>query len=185
MREEANCAVFPLTAYAPMDEAGWEKLFTTYQSYGINAVRFHSWCPPDAAFRVADRLGMYLQPELSSWDAGSMFDGEVEKNYYSREAKAIVKEYANHPSFVMLTFGNEPHFASGGYEFADQLIQELKVQDSTRLYSFASNSDYGGTKPTANSDFFTGQVYNGTSLRGIYSGMSGFINPSYPSSTVN
>ena len=46
----------------------------------------------------------------------------------------------------MLTFGNELHFASGGYEYADQLIQELKAQDSTRLYSFASNSDYGGTK---------------------------------------
>ena len=34
-------------------------------------------------------------------------------------------------------------------------------------------------------NFFTGQVYNGTSMQGIYSGMSGFINQSYPSSTVN
>lgn len=185
LRSEANCAVFPLTAYAPMDEAGWEKLFSTYQSYGINAVRFHSWCPPDAAFRVADRKGMYLQPELSCWDAGSMFGDANEKEYYAKEAKAIVKEYANHPSFVMFTFGNELHFASGGYEYADQLIQELKAQDSTRLYSFASNGDYGSTKPTENSDFFTGQVYNGTSMRGIFAGMSGFINQTHPASVAN
>lgn len=185
LRNEANCAVFPLTAYAPMDEAGWEHLFASYQSYGINSVRFHSWCPPDAAFRVADRMGMFLQPELSSWDAGSMFDGEIENNYYDKEAKAIVKEYANHPSFVMFTFGNELVFAGGGYEHADGLIQELKEQDSTRLYSFASNAGYGGTAPTANSDFFTGQVYRGTTMRGIYAGMSGFINNSRPATVVN
>uniref|UniRef100_UPI0031BA09C9 discoidin domain-containing protein n=6 Tax=Ligaoa zhengdingensis TaxID=2763658 RepID=UPI0031BA09C9 len=185
LRSEANCAVFPLTAYAPMDEAGWEKLFSTYQSFGINAVRFHSWCPPEAAFAVADRMGLFLQPELSCWDAGSMFDGPVEKDYYTKEAKAIVKEYANHPSFVMLTFGNELVFAGGGYEFADQLLAQLKEQDATRLYSFASNAGYGGTAPTAHSEFFTGQVYRGTSMRGIYAGMSGFINQQYPSTTVN
>lgn len=185
LRNEANCAVFPLTAYAPMDEVSWEKLFTTYQSYGLNSVRFHSWCPPDAAFRVADRMGMFLQPELSCWDPSNMFGDEVEKVYYMEEAKAIVREYANHPSFVMFTFGNELHFAGGGYEYADKLIQELKKQDSTRLYSFASNSDYGGTVPTDNSDFFTGQVYRGTTMRGIYAGMSGFINQSRPATVVN
>lgn len=185
LRNEANCAVFPLTAYAPMDDAGWEKLFASYQSFGINSVRFHSWCPPDAAFRVADRMGMYLQPELSSWDPGSMFGDDTEKEYFTKEAHAIIKEYANHPSFVMFTFGNELHFAGGGYEYADALIGQLKEADSTRLYSFASNSDYGSTKPTSNSDFFTGQVYNGTSMRGIYAGMSGFINQTRPASTAN
>lgn len=185
LRNEANCAVFPLTAYAPMDDAGWEKLFSTYQSYGLNSVRFHSWCPPEAAFRTADRMGMFLQPELSCWDPGSMFGDANEIDYYTREARAIVREYANHPSFVMFTFGNELHFAGGGYEYADKLIQELKAQDSTRLYAFSSNGDYGGTAPTPNSDFFTGQTYRGTTMRGIYAGMSGFINQSRPAAVTN
>lgn len=27
----------------------------------MNYLRFHSYCPPDAAFRVADKMGFYLQ----------------------------------------------------------------------------------------------------------------------------
>ncbi|MFD2114348.1 S-layer homology domain-containing protein [Paenibacillus yanchengensis] len=185
LRNESNTAVFPLTAYAPMDEAGWEKLFSTYQSFGLNSVRFHSWTPPKAAFDVADRLGMFLQPELSSWNPNNMMASQQERDYYSKEAKAIMKEYANHPSFVMLAFGNELHFTNGGYEFADKLIGELKDIDNTRLYSFASNGTYGWTAPTLNSDFFTGQVYFNEPLRGIFAGMSGFINQSRPATTVN
>lgn len=185
LRSEANCAVFPLTAYAPMDEASWEKLFQTYQSYGLNSVRFHSWCPPEAAFDAADKLGMYLFPELSSWDAGSMFGDDVEKDYFSREAMALIKEYASHPSFVGLSFGNELAFSSDGAAFANQLLGELKAQDPTRLYAGFSNGAYGGYSPMENADFFTGQTYLGIEMRGIYSGMGGFINDERPSTTVN
>jgi len=183
LRCEANCAVFPLTGYAPMEEEAWEKLFSTYRSYGINTVRFHSWCPPKAAFVVADRMGMYLQPELSCWDHLNMFGDEIEKVYYRKEALAIMKTYGNHPSFVMFSLGNELHFSD--LDFADKLLVELKDYDSSRLYSFASNGYYGNMPPSPNSDFYTAQSYLRSPLRGMYSGMRGFVNDRRPGSYIN
>jgi beta-galactosidase/beta-glucuronidase len=67
LRGTVECCIFPETAHPPMDEAKWEKVFSTARSYGLNHFRFHSWCPPEAAFRVADRYGFYLQVELPNW----------------------------------------------------------------------------------------------------------------------
>lgn len=64
LRGKVDSALFPLTGYAPMDTHEWERLFGIALSYGINHYRFHSWCPPEAAFRAADELGVYLQVEL-------------------------------------------------------------------------------------------------------------------------
>ena len=54
---------FPLTGYPPTDVAYWKKIFQTNKDWGINHIRFHSFCPPEAAFQAADELGIYLQPE--------------------------------------------------------------------------------------------------------------------------
>ena len=54
---------FPLTGYPETDVAYWKKLFELHRSWGLNHMRFHSWCPPEAAFVAADMLGFYLQPE--------------------------------------------------------------------------------------------------------------------------
>ena len=61
-----NCD-FPLTGYAPMDVASWERVFRICRNYGLNHMRFHSFCPPEAAFIAADLVGFYLQPEGPSW----------------------------------------------------------------------------------------------------------------------
>lgn len=61
-----NCD-FPLTGYAPMDVESWERVFRICRSYGLNHMRFHSFCPPEAAFIAADLVGFYLQPEGPSW----------------------------------------------------------------------------------------------------------------------
>ena len=63
-RLNINNAGFPLTGYPPMNEAYWEKIFRLYKSYGFNGMRCHSWCPPEAAFDAADKLGMYIEAEL-------------------------------------------------------------------------------------------------------------------------
>ncbi len=61
-----NC-VFPKTGYPPTDVASWERVFTICKNYGLNHMRFHSWCPPEAAFEAADKLGFYLDVEGPSW----------------------------------------------------------------------------------------------------------------------
>ena len=42
------------------------------REYGLNHMRFHSWCPPEAAFEAADRLGIYIQAEANIWVDGWM-----------------------------------------------------------------------------------------------------------------
>ncbi len=54
-----NCD-FPLTGYAPMDVASWERVFRICRSYGLNHMRFHSYCPPEAAFIAADPCRLFI-----------------------------------------------------------------------------------------------------------------------------
>ena len=63
LRGTLECAVFPLTGYPPTDVAAWQRIYRIIKSYGLNFMRFHSWCPPEAAFAAADVEGVMLQVE--------------------------------------------------------------------------------------------------------------------------
>lgn len=63
LRGTLECAVFPLTGYPPTDPAGWQRIYRIMKSYGLNFIRFHSWCPPEAAFDAADLEGIMVQAE--------------------------------------------------------------------------------------------------------------------------
>ena len=155
LRGEANCAAFPETGYIPMDVEVWKEIISRYQAYGVNCLRFHSHCPPEAAFIAADALGMLMQPELSHWNPNDAFASEEAKSYYETELMQILRQLANHPSFVMLTFGNELHADAAGHAFMDHLLKKTKDHDSTRLYANGSNSHYGAYGPDPHSDFYT------------------------------
>ncbi len=136
LRGTLECAIFPLTGYPPTENAGWVKVFSAVKAHGLNHVRFHSWCPPDAAFRVADSMGVYLQIECSSWanSTTKLGSGEPIDQYIWDESKRIVKAYGNHPSFVMMAYGNEP----GGpkySEFLTEFVSYWKKTDMRRVYT--------------------------------------------------
>lgn len=139
LRGTLECAIFPKTGYPPTKVEGWEKVFSAVQAHGLNHVRFHSWCPPKAAFDAADKMGVYLQVECSSWANQStrLGSGEPIDKYIWDESKRIVKEYGNHPSFVMLAYGNEP--SGPKYkEFLSEFVSYWKENDSRRLYTSAA-----------------------------------------------
>jgi len=182
IRSETNCAVFPETGYAPMDEESWDKLFDTYLEYGINYVRFHSWCPPDAAFRSADKKGLYIQPELCEWTFHT-FEDLNEYDYYMREAKAIVDFYGNHPSFVALTWGNE--LRSQNRKRMGELCHIMRDYDDTRLYAEGSNAWYGQEGINEDSDFVLAQGNYDDAWRGTFAGNRGFINDKAPAKNMN
>jgi len=185
LRGEANCAEFPETGYPPMDEAAWRHILETYQSYGVNCMRFHSHCPPEAAFTVADRMGIMMQPELSHWDFTDAFGSEESYACYRTELTQVLKMLANHPSFVMLTFGNELAAGEKGHRRMDALLELAREIDGTRLYANGSNPHYGQLGCDPQSDFFTGNRYCGQLLRGTDPGMRGHINERYPSAAEN
>lgn len=132
LRGTLNCCIYPLSGTPPLDEAGWEKEFQVCKDWGLNHVRFHSWCPPDAAFRVADRLGIYLHVELPVWAHGR---GKEVDEFMRAEAERILKAYGNHPSFCMLACGNE---LDNGYEFLNELMRDMKEADPRHLYTNCS-----------------------------------------------
>ncbi len=180
LRCEANCGEFPETGYSPMSVEEWRTILETYKSYGINCVRFHSHCPPEAAFAAADEMGMLMQPELSHWNPVDAFESEESFSYYEAELKEILWMLANHPSFVMLTFGNELHAFEKGHERMNELLKKAREKDSTRLYANGSNVHYGNKGCDGESDFYTSSNYYEEELRGTFAGMKGYINHSYP-----
>lgn len=122
---------FPLTGYPPTDVAYWKKIFQINKDWGINHVRFHSFCPPEAAFQAADEIGIYLQPEPGMWNVVSPAT-PMEKMLYE-ETERMIKAYGNHPSFVLLSPSNEP---KGRWkESFDKWIAFYRQKDSRFLYT--------------------------------------------------
>ncbi len=185
LRGEANCAVYPETGYCPMSVEEWTEILTTYKSYGINFVRFHSHCPPEAAFAAADRMGILMQPELSHWNPKDAFETEESLACYTAELTGILRMLANHPSFVMLTLGNELHASEKGHDRMRKLLEMARRTDSTRLYANGSNVHYGQIGCDENSDFYTASSYYEHALRATFANMDGYLDRKYPGAAEN
>lgn len=145
LRGTLECCVFPFTGYPAMDKAYWTKIYNQCKAYGLNHVRFHSWCPPEAAFEAADSMGIYLQVECAGWT--TVGDGKKTDKWFKEESDRILKEYGNHPSFCLMAYGNEP---GGGNQaqYLSGLIDYWKSKDLRRVYTsaggwpYVENADY-------------------------------------------
>ena len=181
LRSEANCAVFPEEGHPPMEVERWRDILAVYRGYGVNCMRFHSHVPPEAAFIAADEMGMLMQPELSHWNPETAFESEESYAYYAAELRQTLRCLANHPSFVMMTFGNELACGSLGHQRMEQLLAMAHGMDHTRLYACASNPHYGWYGSMDSSDFYTSFKLRDTELRATYDRMLGYLNHRYPS----
>lgn len=192
LRSEANCAEFPEEGHPPMTVEAWKNVLNKYKSYGVNCMRFHSNCPPEAAFTAADELGILMQPELSHWNPKDALLSEESYEYYKTELVQIIKHLGNHPSFVMLTLGNELWTDEIGKERMNTLVRIAKEVDHTRLYAIGSNAFYGTIGCDTESDFYTSVSYFEEELRGTSAGdvnsggkLKGYINNTYPNAKTN
>ena len=144
LRGTIDCAQFPLTGYPPMDKVTWKKRMEIIKSYGFNHVRFHAWCPPEAAFEAADEVGMYLGIEMPMWlnyDISKVELGSdpAHADYYRRELFTLLDEYGNHPSMLLFSNGNEN---MGDFTLMEQLTVAGKAYDPRHLYTTTSNFDH-------------------------------------------
>ena len=192
LRGKHDAAVWPLTGHVEMSVEGWMKYFGTCKEYGINHVRFHSWCPPEAAFVAADSLGIYLQPELPFWGS---FDKKDERlmAFLHQEGENILREYGHHPSFRMMALGNE---LWGDIDKMKELVDDFRKIAPDKYYTFGSNYYLGYQGIKEGMDYFTTCRIGGegwgkynTHTRGSFSFADaydgGMINHFHPNSTMN
>ncbi|SMP46330.1 Beta-galactosidase/beta-glucuronidase [Neorhodopirellula lusitana] len=135
LRGTLECCIFPLTGYPPTDDSSWRRIIRICKKHGLNHIRFHSWCPPEAAFRMADEMGFYFQVECSTWPNQSISLGHdlpIDQWIY-READRMLSEYGNHPSFVLLCAGNEPAGQGSGGTFLTPWVNRYKEQENRVL----------------------------------------------------
>ncbi len=139
LRGTLECAIFPKTGYPPTDEKEWLRIYEICRAHGLNHLRFHSWCPPEAAFAAADKAGFYLQVECSSWanQSTNLGSGKPFDKYLYEESQRMVEAYGNHPSFCMMAYGNEP--GGPNYKaFLTDFVNYWKQKDKRRIYVSAA-----------------------------------------------
>ena len=192
LRGKHDAAVWSLTGHVEMSVEGWMKYLGTCKEYGINHVRFHSWCPPEAAFVAADSLGIYLQPELPFWGS---FDKKDERlmAFLHQEGENILREYGHHPSFRMMALGNE---LWGDIDKMKEFVDDFRKIAPDKYYTFGSNYYLGYQGIKEGMDYFTTCRIGGegwgkynTHTRGSFSFADaydgGMINHFHPNSTMN
>ena len=137
LRGTLECCIFPQTGYPPTDVASWTRILDICRDHGLNHLRFHSWCPPTAAFQAADERGFYLQVEVAAWcqvGEGKPIDAWVEA-----ETARIIAEHGNHPSLILLMVGNEMLPYGKAHEGRDRLLSAWSTtwsaRDPRRLYA--------------------------------------------------
>ncbi len=140
MRGNLDCIHFPLTGYPSTKKEDWLRIFSIYKEHGLNHVRFHSWCPPEAAFQAADELGIYIQASVGIWinegreEGLGPGKGEASVDEFAKaEMRRVVDTYGNHPSFLFLALGNE--LGHSDFKVTGKWIGKIKTYDPRRLYA--------------------------------------------------
>lgn len=170
LRGKHDGMIFPKTGFAPTDVDEWIRILKISRSYGMNHYRFHTCCPPEAAFEAADIVGVYMEPQLPFWGTiqapGEEGFNEEEQNYLIAEGFRMLAAYGNHPSYCMMSMGNE---LWGSKERLNDIIGEYKKTDSRHLYTQGSNNFQWFPNVVENDDFFVGvRLANDRLIRGSY-----------------
>ena len=161
---------FPLTGYAPMDLDSWLRVYGTSKEYGLNHYRYHTCCPPKAAFLAASYLGIYVQAELAFW--GSIYEAGDE-NYDREQQEFLLQEgiraldaFGDLPSYFGMSMGNE---LWGSKAEINRIMGVLKAHDDRHLYTQGSNNHQFVPSVLPNDDFFSGVRFSTHRLfRGSY-----------------
>ncbi|MBR4480608.1 MAG: beta-glycosidase [Prevotella sp.] len=192
LRGKHDACVWPLTGHVPMDVESWRQYLGDCAAYGLNHVRFHSWCPPEAAFVAADEFGIILQPELPFWGDFNEKD-TVLMQFLHKEGENILRTYGHHPSFRMFALGNE---LWGSIDKMAEFIEDFRKIAPDKVYTFGSNYYLGYQGVKKGMDYFTTCRVGGegwgnynTHTRGSFSfadaADGGMINHFYPNTMMN
>lgn len=172
LRGNLDCAIHPESQTPPTDRAWWERVLRIHKEAGFNHIRFHTWCPPEVAFDVADEMGMYFQIETAYWvddwirntlpnphALGS--NAEVDA-WVEQESMDIIRTYEHHPSFVMFCIGNEFGFSQTDWKKVNQIVTRLNAATDHALVTAAC-----ARRALAGDEYWVTHNSNGATTRGI------------------
>jgi hypothetical protein len=152
LRGTLECCIFPKTGHPPTEPGEWRRIIRIAKAHGLNLLRFHSYCPPEAAFTAADELGMYFQIE-TCWanQSTTLGDGQPVDQWVRDETERVLKAYGNHPSFILMSYGNEPggvnaklgkrgvnDYQAAFYSYLAAYLEHFKKEDPRHLWTSAS-----------------------------------------------
>ncbi|OMF32128.1 hypothetical protein BK133_14855 [Paenibacillus sp. FSL H8-0548] len=144
LRGYVDCCIFPLTGYPVWDVEAYRRQFQIAKSYGFNHVRLHSWSPPKPFWLAADEEGMLVQTELPQWSrhyiTRSHEANPKAHEFYREELTELLQSINEHPSFILLSLGNEL-IGKEGHEQLNELVRKARELDPTRLYT--DNTGFG------------------------------------------
>ncbi len=169
LRGTLECCIFPKTGYPATDVDYWKRMIRRCKAYGLNHMRFHSWCPPEAAFKAADELGFYFQVEGPFWTSVGK-EKPIDKYIYT-ETDRILQAYGNHPSFLLMAYGNEP--GGNHKKYLGKWLEHYKQKDPRRLWTSAAGW------PLINSNDYH-CTHRGTRIQGWGEGLRSIINSRPP-----
>ena len=190
LRGKHDGLIFPLTGYAPTDVESWRRVMQTAKDYGVNHYRFHTCCPPDAAFTAADELGIAMSPELPFWgticEEGEEGYNAAERAFLIEEGFRMLREYGHHPSFVFLSMGNE---LWGSKRALNRMLADYRAFDPDKLYISGANNFQWVPEVLEEEDVFVGVRLSGERLiRGSYAmcdAPQGIVQTTAPESITN
>ena len=170
LRGKHDGLIFPRTGYAPTDVDSWRRVLQTAKDYGVNHYRFHTCCPPDAAFTAADELGIVMSPELPFWgtirEEGEEGYDEAENTFLFGEGLRMLGEFGHHPSFVFMSMGNE---LWGSKKELNRMLAAYRRFDPDKLYISGANNFQWVPEVLQEEDVFVGVRLSGDRLiRGSY-----------------
>ena len=169
LRGTLEGVAFPYTGYMPDEKAFWLRAFRIMRDYGLNHMRCHTFCPPEAAFAAADETGIYLQVELPGTSCPVKDEAPIVASFLMSELRRILDAFGNHPSFCFLSMGNEQLIAwDKAFLERHKALLEEKVRfgqryDPRHLYTCTSHP-YSENRCD---DFFTAATYGSKALNGI------------------
>ena len=139
IRATCECGVFPKTGHPPTDVESWRRVIRICREHGLNCLRFHCFCPPEAAFAAADESGMYFIIDCATWPntSTSLGDGQPVDRWAYEETDRVLKAYGNHPSAILMLLGCEPGGAKSSL-FLRQWLDHYQAHDPRRLFSSMS-----------------------------------------------
>lgn len=135
---------YPVTGYPATDIGWWKRIMGIIKEWGLNSIRCHSYCPPEAAFRAADEEGVFLLVECGMWNIFQ--EGIPMLEVLRQETRRILRQFGHHPSFAFFSPSNEP----GGkwYQPLREWVKETRAYDQElgyggrRLYTAQSGWFY-------------------------------------------